>query len=57
MEDRTVEETALRVRDLTPAKVSELTGIKQRRLARFVNDPGSLTYPELARIKVAIAGR
>lgn len=47
-------ETAARVRDLTPARVSELTGIKSRRLARFTNQPESITFTELMRIRAAI---
>jgi len=49
-----LQETAMQVRDLTPATLSELTGIPQRRLARFVNNPESVTFPELTRIENAL---
>lgn len=54
MDKNKLQETAMKVRDLTPARIAELTGIKQRRVARFVNDPESVTMPEYERIKLAI---
>jgi len=49
-----LEETAMRVKDLTPEKVSELTGIKPRRLSNFVSRPESVTFVELDRIRLAL---
>jgi len=49
-----LQETAMRVADLTPARIAELTGIKQRRIAHFVNEPGSVTFVELERIRRAV---
>lgn len=50
-----LQETAMRVRDLTPARVAELTGMPPRKVARFVNDPESVTMPEYERIKKTVA--
>lgn len=55
MNESKLQETAMRVRDLTPARVSELTGISKGKLARFVNAPRSVTFVELARIREALA--
>lgn len=49
-----LQETAMRVRDLTPERIAELTGMKQRRIAHFVNEPESVTFPELERIRRAV---
>lgn len=50
-----LQEVARQVATATPAKVAEWTGIKQRRLARFVNAPTTITFVELEKIKAALA--
>lgn len=50
-----LEDTALRVKELTPAMVSELTGISKGKLSRFVNAPQSITFVELSKIREALA--
>ena len=49
-----LQELAFRVKETGTERLSELTGIRSRRLARFVSQPGSLTFPELEKVKAAL---
>jgi hypothetical protein len=54
MNEQALDELSADVRRLGSARVAELSGVKPRKVARFVNSPKSVTMPELERIKLAV---